>query len=166
MSSMITKEQYLQSLLKEIEIIKHLAGKVDASKLDYKPTEKQRSTLELMQYLGQSLKTAVTAYIAGDQAKYIELSQAPNTVTFENFISKMDEQAAFVKEAVGALTEEDLKKECTIFGNTHSLAVHLLQVLKTITAYKMQLFLYIKASGNHTIGTSNVWGGMDTPPRT
>ena len=95
----------------------------------------------------------------------MELAKAPNDVTFENFISKMDEQANFVKETVGALSEEDLAKEHTIWGNTASLAVHLLGVLKTITAYKMQLFLYIKESGNHAIGTSNVWAGMDMPPK-
>ena len=29
----------------------HLAGKVDRAQLDYRPTAKQRSTLELLQYL-------------------------------------------------------------------------------------------------------------------
>jgi hypothetical protein len=36
-------------------------------------------------------------------------------------------------------------------------------ILKWIVAYKMQLFLHIKASGNTLVGTSNVWGGMDVP---
>jgi hypothetical protein len=85
-------------------------------------------------------------------------------VTFENFIAKMDEQAALVAEKVSALTDEDFKKESTLFGNTAPLSMHLLNVMKMTTAYKMQLFLYIKASGNSTIGTSNVWGGQDAPP--
>ena len=33
--------------------------------------------------------------------------------------------------------------------------------LKWLLAYKMQLFLYVKASGATGIGTSNVWGGRD-----
>lgn len=162
---MITKEQYLESLVREMEIIKHLAEKVDKTKLDYKPTEKQRSTLELLQYLGQMVTTAITGYIAGDQNKYIELSKNVNQVTFENFIAKMDEQEKFAREAISALSKEDLQKESTIFGNTKSLADHLLHVLKSVTAYKMQLFLYIKASGNPDIGTSNVWGGRDAAPQ-
>ena len=162
---MITKQQYIESLVREVEIIKHLYEKVDSNKLDFRPTEKQRSTLELLQYLGRVLIVSIKGNISGDQNVYMELAKAPNDVTFENFISKMDEQANFVKETVGALSEEDLSKEHTIWGNTASLAVHLLGVLKTITAYKMQLFLYIKESGNHAIGTSNVWAGMDMPPK-
>ncbi len=160
---MITKEQYIGSLVHEIEVIKHLYEKIDASKLDYKPTPIQRSTLELLQYLGHTIHTGVSAYIAGDQNVYMELAKNKDTVTFENFISKMDEQAKFVKEAVGALTEEDMQKESTIWGSKATLAMHLLGVLKSVTAYKMQLFLYIKASGNSAIGTSNVWGGYDMP---
>ncbi|HEV7424326.1 MAG TPA: hypothetical protein VGO21_04005 [Candidatus Paceibacterota bacterium] len=162
---MITKEQYIESLVREIEIIKHLAGKVDPTKLDYRPTEKQRSTLELMQYMGQMVTTGITAYIAGNQNMHMELSKNKDSITFENFISKMDEQAKFVKETVGALTEADMTKESTIFGSTRPLAMHLLQALKSTTAYKMQLFLYIKASGNDSISTSNLWGGMDMPAK-
>ena len=162
---MITKEQYIQSLVREIDIIKHLAEKINSGKLDYRPTEKQRSTLELLQYMGQSIITSITANIAGDQNKYTELSKAKDYVTFDNFISKMDEQASFVRETISSLSEDDFKKEYTIFGFKAPLSVHLLQVLKSVTAYKMQLFLYIKASGNSSIGTSNLWGGVDMPPK-
>ncbi|MDR3519551.1 MAG: hypothetical protein P4L63_01515 [Candidatus Pacebacteria bacterium] len=162
---MITKEQYIESLVKEIEIIKHLAGKIDASKLDYRPTEKQRTTLELLQYLGQFAHTGISAYIAGSQEKYIELAANASSVTFENFISKMDEQAKFVREAVGALSEEDMKRESTIWGNTSTLAMQLMGVLKNAVAYKMQLFLYIKACGNSAINTSNLWAGKDPQPK-
>ncbi|MBP6884153.1 MAG: hypothetical protein KBC06_02885 [Candidatus Pacebacteria bacterium] len=160
---MINKEQYIESLVKDIEIIKHLAEKVDASKIDYRPTEKQRSTLELMQYIGQMMHTGISAYIAGDQNIYMELAKNKDLVTFENFMEKMDAQASFVKEAVGALSDEDFQKESTIWGTTATLAVHLLGVLKSVSAYKMQLFLYIKSSGNNAIGTSNLWAGMDMP---
>jgi hypothetical protein len=33
--------------------------------------------------------------------------------------------------------------------------------LKWLTAYRMQLFLYAKASGNEKIGTANNWAGVD-----
>jgi len=146
---------------KEMEIIKHLYTKVDANKLDYRPTEKQRSTLELLQYLGHFAKMSTTAYIAGSQDVYMELLKNVELVTYENFLAKMDEQIKFVKEAIGALSEDDMKRESTIWGNTSTLAMQLLGVLKNAVAYKMQLFLYIKASGNSSIGTSNVWAGKD-----
>jgi hypothetical protein len=162
---MITKEQFIESLVKELQIIKHLAGKVDAGKLDYKPTEKQRTTLELLQYLGQFAHTGISAYIAGSQDKYIELMGNKDHVTFENFMAKMDEQIEFVKGAIGALNEQDMKRESTIWGHTSPLAMQLLGVLKNAVAYKMQLFLYIKACGNDSINTSNLWRGMDPEPK-
>jgi len=162
---MITKEQYIASLVKELDIIKHLYTKVDASKLDYRPTPGQRSTLELLQYLGHHTHTAVSAYIAGSQDKYMELAKNSESITYDNFPAKMDEQIAFVKEAVGALTDEDFKRESTIWGNTQPLAVQLLGNLKNATAYKMQLFLYIKSCGNESINTMNLWVGMDAPAK-
>jgi len=162
---MITKEQFIKSLVGEIDIIKHLAEKLEPSMLDYRPTPKQRSTLELLQYIGQMAHTGISAYIAGDQNLYIKLSENKNLVTFENFISKMDEQARFAEEAIGALTDEDMKRESTIWGTTAPLALQLLGILKNAVAYKMQLFLYIKACGNDSISTSNLWAGRDMPPQ-
>lgn len=162
---MITKEQYLKSVMKEIDIIKHLAEKVTPVMLAYRPTSKQRSTLELMQYLGHVTHTSVSAYIAGDQNLYMELAKNAEGVTAENFGAKMDEQAAFVQEKVSALTEEDMKRESTIWGTTAPLSMQLLGVLKNLVAYKMQLFLYIKVNGNEGIGTSNLWAGVDMPPK-
>ena len=34
-----------------MRILLHLASKVDAATLDYRPTAKQRTTLELLQYM-------------------------------------------------------------------------------------------------------------------
>jgi len=162
---MITKEQYLKSVHKEIDIIKHLAEKVTPVMLPFRPTGQQRSTLELLQYLGHVTHTSVSAYIAGDQNLYMELAKNVETVTYENFGAKMDEQAAFVQEKVNSLTEDDMIRESTIWGSTAPLSMQLLGVLKNLVAYKMQLFLYIKVNGNEEIGSSNLWAGIDMPPK-
>src|SRR4051812_23851357 len=47
----LTKEELISALQNEVRVVVHLAGKVDKSKVDYRPTPKQRSTLELLQYL-------------------------------------------------------------------------------------------------------------------
>ncbi len=161
---MITKQQYIDSFIKEIDIIKHLAEKVTPAMLEYRPTPKQRSTFELMQYLGHASHTAISVFI--DQTKnYMELAKAKDEITVENFASKMDAQAAFIREQVGALTDEQLESETDFFGSKEKLSTHLLSALKWITAYKMQFFLYIKANGVDSIGTSNVWGGYDMRPK-
>ncbi|HKN75946.1 MAG TPA: hypothetical protein VJW94_12280 [Candidatus Acidoferrum sp.] len=47
----LTKEELISSLQTEVRILVHLAGKVDKSKLDCRPTPRQRNTLELLQYM-------------------------------------------------------------------------------------------------------------------
>ncbi|MFA7285370.1 MAG: hypothetical protein WC011_00775 [Candidatus Paceibacterota bacterium] len=162
---MITKEQYIKSFVKELEIIKHLAEKITPEMLEYRPSEKQRSTLELMQYLGHISATAILSFVDPVNNSYMELAKAKDLVTFENFISKIDEQIKIVNEQVSVLTDEQLNSEVSFFGMNEKLSMHLLSALKWITAYKMQLFLYIKANGVHHIGTSNAWAGFDTPPK-
>ena len=47
----LTKEELISSLQNEVRILLHLASKVDRNQLDYRPTPKQRSTIELLRYL-------------------------------------------------------------------------------------------------------------------
>ncbi len=117
---MYTKEQLIAAMRNEFRIIKHLAEKIPADTEGYKPTEKQRTTLELLQYLS----------------------------------------IIFV-----AFTDEELAVVINLYGmGDKPKATYLVEcLLKWAAAYKMQLFLYIKSSGNSSIGTSNLWGGMDMP---
>ena len=48
---MYTKTDFLISMDREIDIIKHLYTKINPEHLGYKPTEAQRTKLELLQYL-------------------------------------------------------------------------------------------------------------------
>ena len=47
----LTREELIASLQHEVRVVLHLASKVDPARLDYRPTPRQRSTLELLQYL-------------------------------------------------------------------------------------------------------------------
>src|SRR5260370_24219445 len=47
----LRKDELISSLKHEVRILLHLASKVDPAKLDYRPTPKQRSMLELLQYM-------------------------------------------------------------------------------------------------------------------
>ncbi len=44
----LTKNELIQSLQHEVGILLHLSSKVGPAKLDYRPTPKQRSLLELL----------------------------------------------------------------------------------------------------------------------
>ena len=48
---MLTRDQYLDSVAREIDICKHLYTKVDPARLDWSPGENMRTTLELLRYL-------------------------------------------------------------------------------------------------------------------
>ena len=62
-------------------------------------------------------------------------------------------------------TDEELAKVINLYGmGDKTKGVYLVEnLLKWLAAYKMQLFLYVKANGNASIGTSNLWGGVDMP---
>jgi hypothetical protein len=77
----------------------------------------------------------------------------------------MDEEEKKIVAFLSPLTEEELATDITMWGRTQSRTLHLLGLLKMAAAYKMQLFLYMKQSGTSDIGTSNLWAGMDTPPK-
>ena len=47
----LTKAELLSTLQKESRILAHLADKVEPSMVDYRPTPKQRSSLELLRYM-------------------------------------------------------------------------------------------------------------------
>lgn len=162
---MITKDQFVDSLVLEISIIRHLGTKVDASMLDYKPTEKQRTLLELMNFLGHIFSTAVTANSKGDSSLYGTLAKEAAPVTLENFDSVMATQAEKIKEIFSGMSDEDLNKDLSLWGRSAPVSIHMMSVLKWATSYKMQMFLYIKACGKHELSTMNLWAGMDPAPK-
>ena len=47
----LSKTELTGLLQNEVRILLHLISKIDRAKLDYRPTAKQRSTLELVRYL-------------------------------------------------------------------------------------------------------------------
>ena len=61
----LTKSELLAALQNEVRILLHLAGKIDRTKLDYRPTPKQRSTIELLKYLSVMGPTFLRSTLAG-----------------------------------------------------------------------------------------------------
>ena len=161
---MYSKESFWKSVQNEIRIIKHLATKVPSGKFDYKPSEAQRSTLELMQYLSACGSTTMKAILTENKNSYEDYTDFKASVTPENFAEKMDAQEADMKEMFAKFTDEDLQKVFDYYG-TRTKAEHMVDgILKTFSAYRMQLFLYVKACGAF-VSTMDVWAGMDTPAK-
>jgi hypothetical protein len=163
---MIDKRQFLDSCLDEIRVIKHLATKVTPGTHDWRPTSKQRSTRELLGYLATAAIVPARAMVTGvwDDSEAVEKAEA--AVTPENFAAAMTKQASALEALVTGLSERDLaEKDATLpWGTKEKLGAALVvTALKTLVAYRMQLFLYAKQSGNAAIGPADCWVGFSAP---
>jgi hypothetical protein len=161
---MITKEQYVEALIGEIHIMKHLAEKIQPEQLTHKPTEPQRTLLELMHYLTYIFIAGTDSAVNGDADAWKKYTNTP-VPTLSDFNELLDKEISEVKALIEPMTGENLEQEVAMWGRTQSKAMHLLGLLKMASAYKMQLFLYMKQSGTTNIGTMNLWAGMDQPPK-
>ncbi len=164
---MYTKQNLIDSVTNEFRIIKHLAEKIPVDTEGYKPTEGQRTTLEMLQYLSSVFVNGTHVIYEGttDAYKTAPLSGADTTVA--NFAEKMDAQLVMWKTMMEKFDDAELEKGINIYmmGDMTKGRYLVENLVKWAAAYKMQLFLYIKASGNTSLGTSNLWGGMDMPVR-
>jgi len=164
---MYSKQNLTESLTFEFGVVKHLFSKIPDGGMDYKPTEKQRTTLELLQYMSIVVPATIDCISKGDTKVFMPYVEISKTVTAENFLEIFDQHEKLAYELLEKFTEETLGETINIFNmGEMTKGVYLVEtILKWIVAYKMQLFLYVKASGNTSIGTSNLWGGMDMPPK-
>lgn len=162
---MYTKQHFIDSVTNEFRIIKHLAEKIPADTEGYKPTEGQRTTLELLQYISSIVVNGTHVIYEGTTDAYKTAPLNGQETTVQNFAQKMDEQLTLWKEMMEKFDDVELQKVINIYmmGDMTKGQYLVETLLKWLAAYKMQLFLYIKASGNTSLGTSNLWGGMDMP---
>jgi hypothetical protein len=159
---MITKQQYIDSIAFELTVIRHLATKVDAAHFEFRPTPKQRSMHELMQYMSTIFGAGMDMIATGDQSKYAVWSEKTPAVTVENFDSLIALEDAHIREVLGSMSDAMLEESITLYGTARSRAEHLINgPLKWAAAYKMQLFMYLKMTGNEHLNTMNLWVGID-----
>ena len=166
----LTKEELIASLQSEVRILVHLAGKVDKAKLDYRPTPKQRSTLELLQYMAIMGPTQVAVIKAGVfnraalSAAWSPVEAAAKDMNFDQAVAAIQEQSEEYAHIFSGWTEADFRGEIDVFGTKStrgSLLVNL--VLSGYAAYRTQLFCYLKSCGSEELNTMNLWAGMNGP---
>lgn len=160
----MTKAELITSLQNEVRILLHLAGKVEPQMLDYRPTPRQRSTIELLQYLTMMGPELIRAIRAGgfDGAVWTAAEQNASSLSFEGTLAAIEAQKDLYVEMLGDISEAELRREIDLFGGPESVGSTLVnQVLSACAAYRTQLFLYLKACGRHELKTLNLWAGMD-----
>lgn len=160
----LTKQELIQSLQNEIRILVHLCGKVKPEMLDYRPTAKQRSTLELLRYLTIMGPVLVKSVKAGsflvDEWTAAEARAA--AMDFDAVVKDLESQAGFYAEAVGAFSDDELRGEIEMFGQKFKRGPVLVSmVVCGHAAYRTQLFCYLKGCGREELNTMNLWAGVD-----
>lgn len=163
----LTKSELLTALQNEVRILMHLIGKIDRTAIDYRPTAKQRSTLDLLRYLSYMGPTLVR--MANNQADFGTWkteSEAAEARNFDQTVAVIADQKKTYETLINGMSDELLRSEIDNFdGSKTSRGVFILKyVLQGHAAYRTQLFLYLKSCGREELGTRNLWGGIDAPP--
>jgi hypothetical protein len=160
----LTKEELTGSLQNEIRILLHLISKIEPRMLDYRPTPKQRSTIELLRYLSIMGPGLVPAIKTGnfDGAAWGAAVAASNAKDFDAIVKDIEKQAALYGSEVGSMSEADLGGQIEMFGSKGSRGFWITNlVLSGHAAYRTQLFLYLKSNGRDELNTINLWQGVD-----
>lgn len=163
----LTKAELITLMQKEVRLLLHLTTKIDPDALDYRPTPKQRSTLELLRYL-TNMGPALVRYAQGepmDATAIADATEAANKRNFDQTVAVLAAQGEVFAELIGEMSDEDLRGEITwVDGSQISRGLFLVNYLfGQYTAYRLQLFLYLKASGREELNTMNLWLGADVP---
>ena len=118
----LTKEELISSLQNEVRILVHLAGKADKSKLDYRPSPKQRSTLELFQYMVIMGPMIVRAIKVGtfDGAAWGAAEAAAKAMSFDQAVAAIEKQSDEYAHILSGWTDADFLGEINMFGRKSS----------------------------------------------
>src|SRR5262252_438337 len=105
----LNKAELIASLQHEVRILLHLATKIDRSKLDYRPTPKQRSTIELLKYLSWMGPTIITytKTTAPDASLWQNASKAAESRDFDQTVAAIGAQQDIYAKVLGEMTDAD-----------------------------------------------------------
>jgi len=166
----LTKEELIATLHNEVRILLHLAGKVDRSMLDYRPTPTQRSTLELLQYMAIMGPTQIAVIKAGVfnreglGAAWRPAEEAAKAMSFDQAVAAIEAQADEYARDLGGWSDADFHVMVDMFGTKATRGSMLVnQVIRGHAAYRTQLFCYLKSCGRAELNTMNLWAGIDGP---
>jgi len=162
----LTKSELIESLQKEVRILMHLVGKIDRATLEYRPTPKQRSTLELLKYLTIMGPGLIKAANGGgfDPAAWTVAEKAAAARDFDHTVAALQAQHDEYAQLLGAMSDADFRTQIDMFGGKTTKGSFIVNlVLAGHAAYRTQLFLYLKACGRDELSTMNLWAGIDAP---
>ena len=163
----LTKEELISSLQNEVRILQHLCSKIEPSMIDYRPTPKQRSTVELLRYLSNMGPGLVQAAKTGtfDPAAWTEATKVADARDFDQTVAYLATHGDAYATLISPMTDAEFGETINMFGTPMSRGAFIVNlVLSGCAAYRTQIFLYLKACGRDELTTANLWGGADPQP--
>jgi hypothetical protein len=160
----LTKQELIDSLQNEARILVHLCGKVEPAMLDYRPTPKQRSTIELLRYLTVMGPVLVDSIKAGsflvDQWNAAETRAA--AMDFAAVVQSLESLSQHYADSIASFSDEEMRDEIDLFGSKTKRGPALVSIVVCgHAAYRTQLFCYLKSCGREELNTMNLWAGVD-----
>jgi hypothetical protein len=159
---MYTKASFLKSIALEAKIIKHLVTQIPKGKAGWRLTPPQRSTIELIRFLSFMPYASVEFALTQSWDKWDGYEAEAKDLQPAGFAKAMDKQMKGITKLLAKHTDATLKKKTTKHWNGTKMVLGdalVAMVLNTMVAYRMQLFLQVKASGAPHLGTSDCWMG-------
>jgi len=161
----MTKPELIASLQNEVRIVLHLAGMVHPAVLDDRPTAVHWSMRALVLWLAMMGPTVVRYALAEtpDIGIWTSAEQASEAWDFDASVAAIAGQADDYASLLAGASEATLRSQMTDFeGKPTSRGVFIVNMaLCGSAAYRMQLFLYLKAAGQEHLNSANLWSGVD-----
>lgn len=163
----LTQNELIGALQHEVNILQHLCSKVEPSMLTYRPTPKQRSTRELLDYLAVMGPVLVKSALAGGfvQDEWVARAKVAAELSFDDLVKTLAAQVDEYKQLLANEPDATFRKNIEMFGGTSTVGSFIVSmVLGGAAAYRTQLFCYLKSCGREELGTANLWRGVDPAP--
>jgi hypothetical protein len=161
---MPTKSDITSSIAKELRIITHLTGKLQAAHLSYRFTPGQRSIQELLEYLAITSEGAISALLTGSWSVWEKRAEEVKGLELARFPAAFTAQQQVVEHLLAPFSEDQfaVKRVINHQGKEVALSDALFEgIVKQLVGYKTQLFLQAKAAGVAGLVSANLWRGED-----
>lgn len=157
---MFSAEAFVNSYATESAICARLYTKMPAGGLDYRPSQGQRNTLELLRYISKGPYNGVRRIVAGDWTVGKPAVELSKDMPASDFVAQMHWQSDEVARIVREANPIDLEEGFMLMpwgDNLRKGEALVNHPLKWLVGYRMQLFLYLKAAGATTLTTPDLW---------
>jgi hypothetical protein len=157
---MLSKNDVRDSLVHEYKVIKQLVSKLPGGSEDYRLSENQRSTIELLRYLTLVGPGIIHAGLEDGFAWFGANGPAVEKLTLAEVPAHLDGAIAEINTLFENMSDEEFaNKPVSVPGmGDWTMNTWLMNTAcKFVPAYKLMLFHHAKAAGNGDIGTWDAW---------